>query len=168
MSALSIRPATIRDLRALVRLEEACFPEPWNENLLRSEIGAGPSRRYTVAVLGRKIVGCLGLMTVDDEAHVNTLSSDPAHRGQGVATRLLLDGIDACLADGIRHLTLEVAASNLAAQGLYRKFGLAPVGVRRGYYAGGEDGLVMWVYDLDRPDEIRRREGIARSLFSGH
>ena len=36
MSTLALRPATTRDLRALVRLEEASFPEPWNENLLRS------------------------------------------------------------------------------------------------------------------------------------
>ena len=165
MRSLSIRPATTRDLRSLVRLEEASFPEPWNENLLRTELEGGPSRR-TVAVRGRRIVGCLGLMTVEDEVHVNTLATDPEHRGQGIATRLLLDGISASLSDGARHLTLEVAASNHAAQSLYRKFGLAPVGVRRGYYADGEDGLVMWAYDLDHPDEVTRRATIAASLGS--
>lgn len=164
MRSPAIRRATTRDLRALVRLEEASFPEPWNENLLRSEIEAGPSRRYTVAVLGRRIIGCLGLMTVEDEVHVNTLATDPDHRGQGVATRLLLDGIEASLAGGARHLTLEVAASNLGAQALYRKFGLAPVGVRRGYYAAGEDAIVMWAYDLDHPDEVGRRARIAANL----
>lgn len=164
MKPLAIRPATTRDLRALVRLEEASFPEPWNENLLRSEIEAGPSRRYTVATLGRTIVGCLGLMSVDDEVHVNTLATAPDHRGQGIATRLLLDGIEASLASGGRHLTLEVAASNLGAQALYRKFGLAPVGVRRGYYAGGEDGLVMWVHDLDSEAEVDRRVRLAAAL----
>ena len=166
MRPLRIRPATTRDLRALVRLEEASFPEPWNENLLRSEIQGGPSRRYSVAVLGRRIVGCLGLMTVDDEVHINTLSTDPSHRGEGIATRLLLEGIGAVVSSGARHLTLEVAASNQSAQSLYRKFGLAPVGVRRGYYANGEDGLVMWAYDLDQPDEVARRASIAASLGS--
>ena len=164
MRSFAIRPATTRDLRALVRLDEASFPEPWNENLLRSEIEAGRSRRYTVAVLGRRIVGCLGLMSVDDEVHVNTLATDPDHRGEGIATRLLLDGIEASLAAGGRHLTLEVASSNHGAQALYRKFGLAPVGVRRGYYAGGEDGLVMWVHDLDSESEVERRVRLAAAL----
>ena len=166
MSTLALRPVTTRDLRALVRLEEASFPEPWNENLLRSELEAGPSRRYTVALLGRRLVGCLGLMTVDDEVHVNTLATDPGHRGEGIATRLLLDGMAASVRSGARHLTLEVAASNLAAQALYRKFGLAPVGVRRGYYAGGEDALVMWAHDIDAPAAVERRIAIERSLGS--
>jgi len=40
---------------------------------------------------------------------------------------------------------LEVAASNLPAQALYRQFGFAPVGVRRNYYEKtGEDALILW------------------------
>lgn len=165
MSELAIRPATTRDVRALVRLEEASFPEPWSVGVLNAELAA-PARRYTVCVEGRRIVGCLGLMFVEEEVHVNTLSSDPSRRRQGIATRLLLDGIDAAVGEGGRHLTLEVAASNAAAQALYARFGLAPVGVRRGYYARGEDALVMWCHDLDDPAEIARRAEIAASLGS--
>ena len=47
-------------------------------------------------------------------------------------------------------LTLEVRAGNTAAQGLYRRFGLAPAGVRRAYYQpDGEDALVMWAHEID-------------------
>ncbi len=166
MSAITISGVTRRDLRRVLAIEEASFPDPWSDALLRGEIEMLSSRRYTKATVGRRVVGYLGLMFVDDEVHVNTLATDPEARGRGVATRLLLDGIDAALRLGGRHLTLEVAASNEGAQSLYRRFGLAPVGVRRGYYAGGEDAIVMWCRDLDSEHEVARRTGLAESLGS--
>jgi len=41
-------------------------------------------------------------------------------------------------------MTLEVRASNLAAQNLYSKYGFTQVGIRRGYYLDNrEDGVLM-------------------------
>lgn len=46
-------------------------------------------------------------------------------------------------------LTLEVRASNTAAQSLYAKYGFAKVGVRRGYYTDNrEDGVLMSLEDI--------------------
>ena len=43
-----------------------------------------------------------------------------------------------------------MAANNEPAQALYRRFGFAPVGVRKNYYpVTGQDALVMWAYDID-------------------
>ena len=161
---LAIKPVVWRDVRALVALEKALFPEPWSEALIKSELRLRDSRRYTKAVEGKEILGYLGLMFVDDEIHVNTIATVTHAQGRGIACRLLLDGIDAAIARGGRTLTLEVAASNTRAQALYRRFGLAPVGVRRGYYARGEDALVMWGEDLTTAAEIERRRLIAASL----
>lgn len=166
MSDLAIRLASARDLKALLAIEEASFDEPWTAGLLRSELALSATRRYSVAVTSRSIVGYLGLMRVDEDVHVNTIATAADHRGQGIATRLLLEGIAASLAEGGRHLTLEVAANNLSAQALYRRFGLAPVGVRRGYYAGGVDALVMWCREMDSHEEQARRAEIAASLGS--
>ena len=48
------------------------------------------------------------------------------------------------------RITLEVRASNRGAQSLYSRFGFAPAGVRKGYYADtGEDAIVMWAHDID-------------------
>jgi ribosomal-protein-alanine N-acetyltransferase len=44
-------------------------------------------------------------------------------------------------------MTLEVRATNVTAQNLYRKLGFitAPGAVRKGYYTDtGEDAIVMW------------------------
>ena len=51
---------------------------------------------------------------------------------------------------GSRNLTLEVRVSNAPAQALYRRFGLAPAGIRKGYYVeSGEDAIVMWAHGID-------------------
>ena len=165
MSELEIRLMLRRDVRSVAAIERSSFPEPWSEALLRSELAQGAARRYSVACRGRRIVGYLGLMFIEDQVHVNTIATDPAERQAGIASWLLLDGIDAAIARGGRRLTLEVAISNEGAQRLYRRFGLAPVGVRKGYYRG-EDALVMWGEDLLSPPEIARRDQIAASLGS--
>jgi ribosomal-protein-alanine N-acetyltransferase len=62
---------------------------------------------------------------------------------------------------GCKNLTLEVRVSNHGAQELYRRFGFAPAGVRRGYYPeNGEDALVMWANDVDEPEYARRLSDI--------
>jgi ribosomal-protein-alanine N-acetyltransferase len=34
---------------------------------------------------------------------------------------------------------------------LYRRFGFAPVGVRKQYYENIEDAIVMWCHDIAEP-----------------
>jgi len=107
------------------------------------------------------MAGYIGFMIVDEEAHVTTIATAPAYQRQGVARTLLIDGIHTLLPMGVRHLSLEVAASNEGAQTLYRRFGFAPVGIRKNYYPiTGEDALVMWAYDIDTPDYAQRLEGL--------
>jgi len=164
VSEITISPVSTRDVRQILAIEAVSFPEPWSETLLKGEIAMRDTRRYSKAQQSKKIVGYLGLMFIDDEAHINTIATLPAARGQGIASMLLLDGIDAAIERGARQLTLEVATSNLAAQSLYRRFGLAPVGVRKGYYKGGEDALVMWCRGIEQNDEVSRRAEIAATL----
>ena len=157
-----------RHLRTVVRIEEECYPRPWSATLFLSELAQRVSRRYVVATVGPMLVGYSGLMYVEDEAHVTTLTVDPPWHRRGVGTVLLLDQVRAALARGTRHLTLEVRASNVAAQVLYRRFGFAPAGVRRNYYAEtGEDAIVMWAHEVDNEEYARRLAGIEARLRSG-
>ena len=48
---------------------------------------------------------------------------------------------------------------NEPALALYRRFGLAPVGVRPNYYPDGEDALIMWARDIDSRG-LRRAPGL--------
>ena len=74
-----------------------------------------------------------------------------------MASTLIIDGIRTLLRPGVKHLSLEVAASNEPAQSLYRRFGFAPVGVRKNYYpVTGQDAIIMWAYDIDTPEYAQR------------
>jgi ribosomal-protein-alanine N-acetyltransferase len=157
VGALRIVPMRRRHLRSVVRIEEECYPRPWSATLFLSELAQRSTRRYTAATVGPMLVGYAGLMLVDDEGHITTLSVDPAWHRSGIGTLLLLDLARAAPALGARHLTLEVRAGNSAAQVLYRRFGFAPAGVRRNYYAEtGEDAIVMWVHDVDTEEYANR------------
>jgi ribosomal-protein-alanine N-acetyltransferase len=153
MTTWSIRDAERRDVGELLVIEEAQFPEPWTKGMLLDELTNTVTRRYTVAVEDKRVVGYLGVMFVMDELHVNTLGTLPGHEGRGVASSLMDEAwVDARLR-GVTRATLEVAVSNTRAQQLYYRYGFRPVGVRKNYYERShEDALVLWA-DLDLKDE---------------
>ena len=162
---VEIVPMLRRHVRSVLRIEEQVYPRPWSQNLFHSELAMPSSRIYLVARIGRKLVGYGGTMLVGEDGHITTLAVHPEwHRSQ-VGTRLMVALTRAALARDARNLTLEVRVANDAAQGLYRRFGFAPVGVRKGYYQEtGEDALVMWVHDIDAEVYAQRLDRIERGI----
>jgi ribosomal-protein-alanine N-acetyltransferase len=160
-----IRRLEPHDVGQVLAIERASNPHPWSGQLFRRELDlpAG-GRTWLVAVDGEAVVGFIGAVHVDDEVHVMNLAVDPAARQRGIGGSLLAALVDAAVANGARHLTLEVRPSNQAALALYRRFGLGPAGALRRYYPDGEDALVLRARDIDGPGYRRRlaRCGVAR------
>ena len=153
-----------RDLRHVLRIESAVFPEPWSPEVFNSELALRRGRLYRAAWAGEQLAGYIGFMIVDDEAHMTTIATAPAFQRAGVATTMIVDGVRTLRTDGVRHMSLEVAANNEPAQALYRRFGFAPVAVRKNYYpVTGQDALVMWVYDIDTPEYAERLRDLESS-----
>jgi len=145
VSTWTIRLAERRDVPDLLSIEVAQFPEPWTRSMLLDEITNLATRRYTVAVEEKRIVGYLGVMYVMDELHVNTLGTLPGYEGRGIATALMNEAWGVAKERGVQRATLEVAVSNTRAQELYFRFGFSPVGVRKNYYERtNEDALILW------------------------
>jgi ribosomal-protein-alanine N-acetyltransferase len=89
------------------------------------------------------IFGFAGLWIMAGEAHITTIAVKERHRRQGIGELLLISLIDLALEMDASLLTLEVRASNTAAQSLYSKYGFTWVGVRRGYYADNREDAVL-------------------------
>jgi len=142
-----IRRMKKQDLAAVIRLENAIYPQPWSPGVFSEELSQ-LNRHYMVVEDQSGIVGYGGLLLVADDAHVTTIAVDPAAQRGRLGTRLMLALVDAAMAAGAKHLTLEVRVSNEGARRLYQRFGFAPVGVRKDYYRD-EDALVMWATDID-------------------
>jgi len=162
--ALVVAPLRHKDLTAVLRIEDEVFDEPWSRRLFVDELAQRTSRAYRGAWVGTDLVGYAGQMSIDDEAHVNNIAVAPGWTGRRIGTALMADLVRTALARGSAHLTLEVAVGNEPAIALYRRFGLAPVGVRPNYYAQGGDALIMWVRDIDTGEYAERLAAVEASL----
>ena len=142
-----IRQFESNDVEPVLEMERANQPKPWTEGIFNDELSAD-NRVYLVAEDDR-LVGFGGVMLVGDEAHITNLLVDEERRAEGIGRKLMVALIEAAVAEGARHLTLEVRAGNVAARSLYAGLGLAPVGVRAAYY-DDDDALIMWAHDIDQ------------------
>jgi [ribosomal protein S18]-alanine N-acetyltransferase len=150
-------PMRRRHVRGVLRIEQKVYPRPWSMGLFMSELGYGTNRLYVVARVDGDIAGYGGLMLVADDGHVTTLAVDPGWHRHKIGTRLLHALATGAIGRGARNLTLEVRAGNEAAQELYRSFGFAPAGIRKGYYVEtGEDAIIMWANDVDTAEYAAR------------
>jgi ribosomal-protein-alanine N-acetyltransferase len=145
-----LTPMRRRHLRTVLRIETHTQPRGWSLGLFLGELARPEGRRYLVAKVGSQVVGFAGMLFIGTDGHVTTISVDPDWRRQGIATRLLAQLCREARIEGATALTLEVRATNVEAQALYRVFGFAPSGIRRNYYKEiNEDAMVMWVHDVD-------------------
>ena len=160
-----IGPMRRRHLRGVVRIEQDNSSRPWSLGMFMSELRYRETRRYVVAQRAGAVVGFGGLMLVGDDAHITNIAVDEEHRRSGIASRMLLELARAAVDEGAEQMSLEVRVSNKPAQELYRRFGFAPAGVRKNYYAAiAEDALVMWVNDINTPDYAMRLDAIEAEL----
>ena len=156
-AGLHIRPMGLDDLAQVLAIEQACFRVPWSERSYRFELLENPVAALFVAELDGRLAGYIGLWDLVGEGHVSTLAVDQALRQRGIGQALLRHGIGALAQRGLESVTLEVRASNKAAQALYRKWGFEEVGRRRGYYRdNGEDALLMTLHKIG--PQVQSRE----------
>lgn len=144
-SDLSIRPAREADLPELVALERAAFEhDPWTEAMLRGELGADGAFQLVAPAEGSngRLAGYATFRLVADEAELLRIAVHPRARRRGLARKLLESGLEELERRSVRRCFLEVRCHNLPARALYAGLGFEQVGVRKGYYPDGSDGLV--------------------------
>ena len=137
---------TEADLTQVVELERDVFgAEAWTPEMLLGELEQQPaSRYYLVAHDEGKIVGYAGLLGAGGQSDVVTLAVASDHWGFGIGSALLEALITEAARRDCAQVFLEVRIDNSRAQRLYRRYGFAEIGIRRGYYQpSGADALVM-------------------------
>lgn len=155
-----LEPLRKRHLRSVLTIENRVYPRPWTPGVFSSELDLARrgQRVYVAATRRGEVVGYGGIMLLPEEAHVTNIAVHPDEQRHGIGRRLLARLAREARRHGATSLSLEVRASNTAAQEMYRSFGFVPAGVRQRYYEGVEDAIVMWANDIDRPeyDELLR------------
>ncbi len=145
----ALRPMTPADLDVVVALEQELFAgdPPWSAEQFRSELAGVPDTRwYLVAEAGGEVVGYAGLQApvfAGDPADVMTIAVAPACQRGGVGTLLMTALETEARHRGATELLLDVRADNEPAKTFYARHGFERIAVRRRYYGGGRDGLVL-------------------------
>ncbi len=137
---------TVADLDAVLAIEAMAYPHPWSRGNFIDSLAAGYSAELRLDGDG-SLLGYFVALPGFEETHLLNITVAPARKRSGQGRALLAGLVDHALRRGDLRLWLEVRPSNLPARGLYRDFGFAEVGCRRGYYPaeGGrrEDALVL-------------------------
>lgn len=127
----------------VAQLEKLCFPDPWSEKSIASEL-TNKLALWLVAEENGIVAGYIGSQTVPDESDMMNVAVHPDFRRQGIAEALVNALCDALKEKGSVSLTLEVRASNDPAKALYEKLGFEQVGRRPNYYRNPkEDALIL-------------------------
>jgi ribosomal-protein-alanine N-acetyltransferase len=143
-----LRRATPDDLDAIMAIEDAVFtPDAWSRDSMRSELTL-PDGYYLVAFPAgqpEQIDAYAGLFAPHraPSADIQTIAvAEHARRG-GLGRVLMTQLIAEARDRGAEEVFLEVRADNDSAQELYRSLGFEQLAVRKGYYRGGVDAIVM-------------------------
>jgi len=142
---LVFRAMTLSDISVIVEIEHEAFTCPWSKEAFINELTNNHFARYMVMVYEKAVIGYGGMWTIMDEAHVTNIAVRERYRGLGLGERLLRELMKTAVFFGTSKMTLEVRVTNEIAQGLYRKLGFEPSGIRPNYYSDNlEDALIMW------------------------
>lgn len=137
------RFAAAADIPGLREVEVLSQPSPWSDLVFERELEV-PHSSFWVVDESERIAGFLVFWVVYDEVHILNLAVHPDFRRRGVANSLLAALMKEAQENDMTSVTLEVRASNAAAQALYAGFGFDQIGRRKGYYAdNSEDALVL-------------------------
>lgn len=148
MNELMIRDFTIEDIDDIYDVEINSFSDPWSKESFKDELKNNVAN-YLVGCIDNRVVGYVGAWFILDEAHITNVAVKPEFRRQGIANKLIIEFINLAKINNIESITLEVRASNIAAQTLYKTFGFIEQGIRKRYYAdNNEDAIIMWLRNI--------------------
>ena len=138
---------TEADIDAVLEISLLSFPTSWSKESYIQEL-ANPIANYIVVKFNGKVIGFVGAWIIIDEAHITNIAVHPDFRRKNVASVLLEELLRLTKSANCNAYTLEVRASNIPAQKLYKKYKFVEQGIRKNYYQDNkEDAIIMWRID---------------------
>jgi ribosomal-protein-alanine N-acetyltransferase len=133
--SVTVRPAHLRDIPALLSLDERIFGPVWHKPASGFEKALAQAFTFTVAEEDAQIVGYQWCDIRGRHGHLTRLGVRPGWEGKGVGTRLLTEALVALVQAGANQITLNTQESNLRSRMLYE---------RHGFRLADERVAVLW------------------------
>ena len=135
------------DIDGVLNITNLCFSTPWSRSSISGELN-NPLAKYIIAkdIEKNSIIGFIGVWIVVGEADITNIAVHPTYRKLGIGSKLLSSLINMCDDLNCSLINLEVRASNISAQNLYKKFSFIENGLRKGYYEDTKEDAILMTY----------------------
>lgn len=136
---------TLADFEEIKDILVEEFDNFWKPSVLESELKSENSK-YIVVKENGKIVGFAGLWFSPIDAEITNIVTKKSERKRGIGTLLLDKLIEMAKEANRDNISLEVNENNVAAGVLYENAGFEIAGIRKNYYNGKENAIIMTKY----------------------
>ena len=143
---INIRAVERADLLEILRIERACFDNPWPYQAFISALDDPVFLAATTAETAKihgYVIGDIMPNHGRDRVHIKDLAVAPSARREGIGRTLLWTAIRQLATTGAVTVKLEVRAENAPAQSLYKSVGFETSRRVPRYYDDGEDALIL-------------------------
>src|SRR5262245_42428018 len=126
----------------LAGLHAECFSQAWRDDEFAALL-ASPGSVALIARVGGEPAGFVLGRQGGGEVEILTIGIRTAFRRSGIARALVAALSEWARSAGGTVMFIEVAVGNAAARRLYAACGFREAGLRKSYYASGEDALIL-------------------------
>ncbi len=137
-----IEKMTLTDFENIKDILQTDFDEFWNANILKSELESTNSK-YIVAKENDEIVGFAGIIVTPVDVEITNIVTKKRNRKKGIGKLLLDKLIEMTKELKVEKISLEVNEKNNIAIHLYETKGFEKVGLRKKYYNGIDNAIIM-------------------------
>ena len=134
---------SLEDLISIKNILTTEFDDFWNYEILKSELESNNSYFFVAKNISGEIVGFAGIKIILDEADIMNIVIKKDFRNNGIGSLLLDYLISYSKSINLKTITLEVNEINIPAIKLYEKFDFEKLGIRKKYYNGKNDAIIM-------------------------
>lgn len=139
---IKITEMTFEDFEKIKEKLQTDFDEFWTPSILKSELESDLSK-YVVAKNDEKIVGFAGVIILPDDVEITNIVTKKQERKKGIGKLLLDKLIEIAKQTEKDNISLEVNEKNIVAINLYKNAGFQEVGIRKKYYNGIDNAIIM-------------------------
>lgn len=134
---------SIEDLESIKNILISDFDNFWSYDVLKDELECKNSYVIIAKNNENTIIGFACLKVILDEADIMNIVVRKTFRHNGIGSVLLDNLISYSKNSNLKSITLEVNENNLSAIHLYNKFSFDKLGIRKKYYNGESDAIIM-------------------------
>lgn len=145
LDKVTIRRMHVEDLDEVLSIQASSL-SPWSKKMFIEEILN--SLAYCFIIKNEEaptdqVIGFICFRNIGDESELLNIAVHPRHRQMGIGSKLMQFYLHFCRQMEIKTFHLEVNTSNPSAIHLYRLLSYEPVGLRKKFYDGKSDALLM-------------------------